>query len=108
MLGLPLVANLGHVAGVAVDRVLDLLQATVGELHVVVAFGFVAVASFLVAEVVSRVVVLYPVGEVVLSRALFMKLRLVVVIDSNFKMTDMTWIISFRCKLRSKSQFSQR
>ena len=75
VIGLTLVADLGHEAGVAVDSVGDLLQTTVGKLHVVRPLGVVAVTGLLVAEVVTGVVVLHGIVEVVLGGDLIGGLR---------------------------------
>ena len=73
VLSLSLIRDLGHVARVAVHVVGDLLQATVGKLHVVGPLGVVAVAGLLVAVVVGGVVVLHDPVEVVLSWRLICK-----------------------------------
>ena len=53
VLGLTLVGDLGQVARVALDIVGDLLEATVGQVHEVVALGVVSIAGFRVAVVVA-------------------------------------------------------
>lgn len=55
------VPYVGHEAFVSVHAVLDGLQAAVGEEDEVLSFGVVAVAGFLVAEVVAALVILHPV-----------------------------------------------
>ena len=64
---LALVADLRHVARVAVHVVGHLLQAAVGELHVVGALGVISVAGLLVAEVIAGVFIPHGVVEVVLG-----------------------------------------
>ena len=51
-----LVADVGHVARVTVDIVPHLLQAAVGQVVVIGAFGGVAVTVFIVTEVVTVVI----------------------------------------------------
>lgn len=64
---LSLIADLCHVARVAVHVVGHLLQAAVGEVHVVGAFGALAFARLLVAEIGAVVVILDSIVEVVIG-----------------------------------------
>lgn len=50
------VADVGHVARVAVDYVLDLLQAAVGQMVVVESFSEIVVTFLFVAEVVAVII----------------------------------------------------
>ena len=64
---LALVGHVGDVAVIAVDDVRDLLQAAVGELHVVGSLGVVAVTGLLVSELVAGGVIADGPLEVVLG-----------------------------------------
>ena len=61
------VGDISDVARVAVDVVGNVLDATVGELHVVGSLGVVTVAGLLVAELVAGGVVVHGPLEVVLG-----------------------------------------
>ena len=71
-LGVTVVGDVGNVAGVAIDVVVDVLLAAIGKNNPVVAGGLVTIASLVLAEVVVVVILHSPV-ELVVSRGLFSK-----------------------------------
>ena len=71
VLGDTFVLDVGHVAGVAIDFVVDGLDAAVGQQDAVRAGHDFAVAHLLVTVVVVRRIVFDGVGEVVRMRRLF-------------------------------------
>ena len=71
VLGDTFVLDVGHVAGVAIDFVVDGLDAAVGQQDAVGAGDDFAVARLLVAVVVVRRIVFDGVGEAVRMRRLF-------------------------------------
>jgi len=70
VLGLSLVRNLGHVSSVAVHGVRHPLYTAVGKQYKVSSLSVVSISILLVAEVVTRGIVIHCVVEVVLSWSL--------------------------------------
>ena len=66
-----IVGDISDVTGITIDVIIDILTATVGEDDVVVAGGFVTIASFVLGHVNVVVVVLDGPVEFVVSRGLW-------------------------------------
>ena len=65
-----IVRDIGDITGVAIDVVVDILAATVGQDDVVIAGGLVAIAGLVLAHVDVRVVVIDGPVELVVSGGL--------------------------------------
>ena len=70
-LGVTVVGDISDVTGIAIDVVIDVLAATVGEDDVVVSLGVFTIAGLVLAHIDVGIVVLDGVVERVVSRGLW-------------------------------------